>query len=116
MRILVIEDCREEQSLVAVALDGFELRFVESYAEGIRELERQIIDVILADLNTREDWRTEGLKKLLKVTNIPIVVWSGVHEHQLAKECIKLGAKDFLVKQYTDKDLIIKTLRKACER
>ena len=115
MRVLIIEDCEEEQSLIAVALDGYDLRFVNNYDEAISELEKCIIDVILADLNTGSDYRTEGLNKLLKLTDLPIVVWSGLYEHELAKECIKLGAKDFLVKQYTNKELIIKTLGKVCE-
>jgi len=72
-------------------------------------------DVILLDLVLQNSRGVDTYKSVLeKCPCIPIVIISGYE--QMAYECVKLGAQDYLVKPHINPGLIIRSLVYAIER
>jgi len=88
------------------------LNFIKKYCFGV---DTYPIDIILLDLVLPNSQGVDTYKKVYKVCpNIPIVIISG-HE-EMACQCIKLGAQDYLVKPDITPTLIQRSLKYAIER
>lgn len=73
------------------------------------------IDVILLDLVLPNSYGVDTYKSVLnRCPCIPIVIISA-HE-QIAIECVKLGAQDYLVKPHINPSVILRSLKYAIER
>ena len=85
---------------------------VNSPAAVLAKLGKQDFDVVLIDLNYRQDVITgkEGLDLLKQISaidsSIPVVVMTAYASIQLAVEAVRLGAKDFLQKPWENERLV----------
>jgi PAS domain S-box-containing protein len=74
-------------------------------------------DVILIDLSLPD---SQGISSFLtlqqKVTNVPIVVLTGLDDEDLALSAMQQGAQDYLIKGQVDASLLLRSLRYAIER
>jgi len=117
MRILSVDDSKATRQFIRRAIDVLGFEFVEAGdgKEGIKILERQKgdIDLILLDLNMPIMGGMEMLE-ILKSSDlfkgIPVTVVSTEHERGKIFEAIGKGAKNYLIKPFTQEELIGKIM------
>jgi two-component system, NtrC family, nitrogen regulation response regulator NtrX len=116
-KILVIDDeapirrtlkeiLEYEKYKVSVAAEG---------AEGLEYVNNEKFDLILCDIKMPRMDGIEVLKKLMEITDTPVVMISGHGNIDTAVECIKSGAYDFITKPLDLNRLLI-TVRNAMDR
>jgi PAS domain S-box-containing protein len=102
LRALVVEDRQSDAELLIYALrhTGFEVEWVrvETAAEYLQML-RPNIDIILADYSLPQFGALEALR-LLQASrrDIPLIIVTGTISEEVAVECMKQGAADYLLK------------------
>ena len=73
--------------------------------------EGNIPDLIIADLEMPEYngyWLLENIKSSKFFNNIPLMMLSGVDESKDRVKCLRMGAKDFMIKPFNPEELDIK--------
>ena len=117
MRILSVDDSKATRQFIKRAIDvlGFEFLEAADGKEGLAILEKEEghIDLILLD------WRMpvmDGMKMLetLKSSDlfkdIPVTFVSTEQERQKVSEAVSKGAKNYLIKPFSQEDLIGKIM------
>ncbi len=117
-RVLLIEDNPADAALVrqALAPGAFELIWHGSIAEAQPALASDAADVVLLDLSLGDSRGLETLERVHAMTDMPIVVLSGLDDEELALRAVRSGAQDFLVKGGCERALLGRSLRYAIER
>ncbi|HEY9683985.1 MAG TPA: response regulator [Drouetiella sp.] len=122
INVLIIDhntdDARLLQQLLTNSEVGqFAVECIENLQDGLQRLKTGGIDVLLLDLSMPE---SQGIKTFLTVRketdNIPIVVLTGLDEHAIALEAVRLGAQDYLVKRDLNSNWLSRTLLYSIER
>ena len=114
----------QDQAALLIALLGdatdelFSVEHVERLGKGLDRLVRGGIDAIILDLFLPD---SRGLDTLAKVHShsptVPIVVLIGLQDRQVARQAIREGAQDYLVKgNLLDTDRLSRAIRYAIER
>ncbi|MBI1881941.1 MAG: response regulator [Chloroflexi bacterium] len=122
IRILLIEsnpgDARLLQELLAEAgSDGFTLTLVDGLATGLERLTEGRFDVVLLDLSLPDGQGVETLRRLqADVSEVPVVVLTGLEDEALGVQLIQAGAQDYLVKGQVSGPLLLHSVRYAIER
>jgi PAS domain S-box-containing protein len=102
LRVLIVEDRQSDAELLIYALQhsGFTLDWVRvETASEYLVLLRPEIDVILADYSLPQFGAVEALRLLQeRGLDIPFIVVTGTISEQVAVECMKQGAADYLLK------------------
>jgi DNA-binding NtrC family response regulator len=112
-RVLIADDQPEVLKALSFicSAEGYQTVTVNSPAAVLAKLGKEDFDVVLIDLNYRQDIVTgkEGLDLLKQIrtidSSIPVVVMTAYASVQLAVEAIRLGAKDFLQKPWENERL-----------
>lgn len=103
LRLLVIEDERTDYELYLRQLTKAELRFesdfVQTQEEFLASLDKKEYDIVLADYRLG-DWTGMDALRLMrqKGNHTPFILLSGVLGDELAVDCIKQGASDYVLK------------------
>lgn len=113
-RVLIADDQPEVLRALSFicSAEGYETVTVNSPAAVLAKLGKEDFDVVLIDLNYRQDVETgkEGLDLLKQIraidSSIPVVVMTAYATIQLAVEAVRLGAKDFLQKPWENERLL----------
>jgi len=122
MRVLLIEDnpgdTRLIQELLAEAPGGpFVLESVERLGEGLERLTRGSYGAILLDLHLPD---AVGLDTLLqthtRISDVPIVVLTGLDDESVGIEAMHQGAQDYLAKCDLTSEVLTRSLRYAIGR
>lgn len=103
LKVLLIEDNPDDAELVERALGArqseFLLDWVERLHEGTQRLGREPYSVVLLDLNLPD---RNGLDTFLDLhasaPEVPVVILSGLDDEAVAREGVRRGAQDFLLK------------------
>lgn len=105
MEILLVDDDQVDRDLVKRTLkkSSLEVNIVEAVTvdEGLSHFRENVFDLILLDYRMP---RRDGIEMIVELRNEPkdestaIVMMSASENEELALECIKAGAQDFLVK------------------
>ncbi len=119
--VLLIEDNPTDALAIKIMLESAELPFALETANklttGMEILTEKDIDIILLDLGLPD---TKGLKTFDKLQvgspDVPIVIYTGLEDEELAIKALKKGAQDYLVKGKIDSGLLMRALRYAIER
>lgn len=103
IRILVVEDRPEDRELIEYELTRakvrFESRVVETREDFLRELRDFHPDVVLSDFSLPQFDALEALAILRRhEPQIPFVLVTGAHSEEVAVECMKRGADDYIMK------------------
>ena len=117
-RLLVVDDeptiC--DALRVALSSDGYTVQAVENAMQAIAELERQEVDLVLADLSLP---RVSGLELLDRVKKswpgVEVIVITGQGSIATAVDAIKRGAYHYVTKPFTA-DEILHLVGQALER
>ena len=120
--VLLIEDDADEAWLLNAALrdagaDDIEIVHVDRHADGIRLLREQSFDAVLLDLSLPDSDGIEGVEAVLRTAGTaPVLVLTGLQDDSVAKEAIRLGAQDYLVKSPRVYGAVPRVLRYTLER
>lgn len=122
IRILLVEDSRINAKIVHGFLaegrsDVYEVVDARSLAEALDALEKAPFDVVLLDLMLpdSDDMATVDAVRA-KVPDTAIVVLTASADTKTAKEALRHGSQDFLIKGAFDGDLLRHSIRYAVER
>jgi two-component system, cell cycle sensor histidine kinase and response regulator CckA len=102
-RLLLLEDFPEDAELVAHELRRAGFRFetlrcesAESFAES---LEKWLPDIIIADYSLPSFTALDALRMLReRARDVPLILVTGSQREEVAVECIKQGAVDYILK------------------
>ena len=120
--ILIIEDNPGDQLLLRENLLGTnllidEIIMAETIAEGIQHLSEQNFAVIFLDLFLPDSSGLDTFLELIKANSrIPVIIYSGLSDTQIALQAIAAGAQDFLIKGDYTCSLLEKTVLYSIER
>jgi DNA-binding NarL/FixJ family response regulator len=122
IRVLIIEDNPGDARLIGEILSSvqnarLELHFVGDLKSGLQALREKSIDVVLLDLNLPDAWELEGLRRLSDVhPNIPIIALTDADVPQIILDAIKIGARDYFVKDRIESDALIAAILEQAAR
>lgn len=122
LNTLIIEDNLGDARLVRALLEeehdiGFNLFHAARLGEGLALLEENEIDVVLLDLNLPDSTGMNSVRKLKPYSNqVPIIVLTGLEDHEVALEAVGEGAQDFIVKNQMEAGTLVRSIRYAVER
>ena len=116
LRVLVVDDNDYDADLVSEYLMGvssmeFEIQRAKRLEHAINLIALAPPDIILLDLGLPDSHGTETFARLrTSASSIPLVVFTGHDDVDIATTLIKAGAQDFLVKGLFDDDALVRTL------
>ena len=121
MCLLLLEDDPRFAELVlhllAEAAPEFEVEHVGRLSTALARLARQSFDLIVTDLDLPDSNGPATIRHLQRAApNVPLVVLSGDGDLQVALECIREGADEFLVKGTLGFQALSRLIRLALER
>jgi two-component system, NarL family, sensor histidine kinase UhpB len=122
IRVLLVEDNPGDARLIremlaAAAVQDFTVEWVTRLADGLEQLGQNQIDVVLLDLGLPD---SRGLDTFIKAheqaPQVPFVVLTGLADEDLALSAVQKGAQDYLYKDETNPNLLLRAIRYATER
>lgn len=123
LRVLVVEDSITVQKMVQKMLHprsgvDFEIQECVNLTDAQERLRRLGADVVILDLTLPESTGVETVSRVREIDkDIPIVVFTGCEDDNLAVAAMHLGADDFLVKREVRQgSLLARTLIYAVEK
>ncbi|AQL41383.1 hypothetical protein BV210_01030 [Halorientalis sp. IM1011] len=106
-----------QQSSLTGGGSGPDINHVERLEAGFDALADDSYDVVFLDLGLPESSGIATLERFVdRHTTVPVVVLTGLDNHERAIEAIQRGAQDYLVKDEIDGDTLARSLRYAIER
>src|SRR5215510_13147852 len=123
-RVLLVEDQLSDAILVRRSLrrangDGerFDVRHANTLAQGLEHLHRDRVDVLLLDLCLPDSEGPSTVTRLRERDGrVPLVVFTGADDPELAALAFEAGADEYLVKDGLQEELLRRTIRHAIER
>jgi len=122
VRILLVEDnpidARSLRDMIREACSGpFHLEHADRLSRALELLAAKEFDVVLLDLSLPD---ARGLETVAQVhtraPKAPIVVMTSLDDEAVAARALRAGAQDYLVKGRVSGDLLVRSVRYACER
>jgi DNA-binding response OmpR family regulator len=110
-RILIADD--EEgirESLNLILGDAYDLDFATDGEEALAKLEKQTYAAALLDIKMPKLDGLEVLRRLKGANGTPILMLTAYQSVELAKEAVKLGARDYLPKPF-ERDRILSAVQ-----
>ena len=125
-RVLLIEDEPEDINTIQTILGdvksaffqrGFELVCRETLTKAKKILLKREFDIILLDLMLPDSRHMNSLQELREiVVNTPIIVQTALEDEVIAVKALELGARGYLPKVASDRNLLLYAIRSAIER
>ena len=105
LKILLVEDLQEDVELIQRELRKFPqdiiYKVVDNKDDFIKELKEFFPDIILSDYNLPQFSGLEAIEIVKEFNNdIPIIIVTGSINENVAVECMKRGAWDYVIKEY----------------
>lgn len=120
VEVLLIEDnpvdARVFREIFDQASGTFSVSTVQSLADAIKALRSKAFGVAVVDLNLPDSRGLETLKAIRQVSDLPMIVFTGIADEAVAIEALRLGAQDYLKKSELDARIVPRALRYAMER
>ncbi len=103
--VLVVDDAEENLVLMQGFLGhrGFEVRFALSGEEALSMIEASLPDIVLLDLvlpQMNGFQVCERLKRDFRTRHIPVIIITGISDHEANIKALEAGADDLLVKPF----------------
>jgi len=120
-KILLIENEEFLRKLYSefLSMSKYQVITAENGKDGITKLESFIPELIILDIKMPVMDGPEFLrviKKNIKLRDIPIIILTGVSEYAYIKECLELGANDYVEKTTHPVDLLNMVERMLSEK
>lgn len=122
IQVLLVEDSESDAELFEVYLEqvrttDYQVKVVETLADGLGVLKSQSVDIILADLNLPDSFGIDTCRRLhAAAPAVPIIVLTGLADEEKALEAMQVGAQDYLVKGEIAANILSRSIRYAIER
>ena len=120
VEVLLIEDnpvdARVFREIFDQASGAFRVSLAQSLADAINALRSKTFGVAVVDLNLPDSRGLETLKAIRQVSDVPMIVFTGISDEAVAIEALRLGAQDYLKKSELDARVVPRALRYAMER
>ena len=123
-RVLLVEDEALDALAVTRSLrpeagwrERFDVRCTRTLAQGLEQLGRAPVDVVLLDLCLPDSDAEQTIARIRALDRrTPLVVFTGCEDAEVAARAFEAGADDLLVKGDLEPGLLRRTLRHAIER
>jgi DNA-binding response OmpR family regulator len=104
-KILIVEDDSFLLQMYATKLEkaGYDVKSAIDGIQGLKKVKEYLPDLILLDLvMPGQDgfYFLEELKKDMDIKLIPVIILSNLSAREDVQRCLKLGAKDYLIKAH----------------
>ena len=121
IKVLLIENNTENfasaRELTEEGTYKFDVICAKTLVEGLECFKKDIIDVVLLDLDLPDSNGLEALKKIkAKASQVPVIVLTASKDDDFAVKAIREGAQDSLTKKQIDSDFLGRSIRYAIER
>jgi signal transduction histidine kinase len=122
LRIGLVEDNPGDARLIQEMLreppiTQFRLTLSTRVDELLESLDRDPIEILLLDLGLPDSQGMDTFHRINdRAPGLPIVIFSGADDEQLASEAVSCGAQDYLVKGRINSFLLKRAIRYAMER
>ncbi|MBN2352173.1 MAG: PAS domain S-box protein [Spirochaetales bacterium] len=123
VNVLLIEDNPADARLFrehlrdAAAPGQFEIRVAPTLTEGLAQIKETNPKVVFLDLGLPDSQGLETYQVLRRAQpNVPVIIFSGTRDEELAVQAVQAGAQDYLFKGETTGTLIMRAARYAVER
>lgn len=122
IKILLIEDNPGDarlimEELLTVKVARFDLVLAERLSQGLKYLAEGNIDIVLLDLSLPD---SNGIDTFLRIfeqkPDVPVVVLTGYDDESFAKNALRHGAEDYLIKGQVYGTLLARSIQYAIER
>src|SRR4030042_4762247 len=105
IRILNVEDVPTDSELarreIQKVIPSFDFRRVETREEYLQALDEFNPHIVVSDYNLPAFNGLSALRLLLERTSlIPLIIFTGSMNEDIAVECMKAGATDYVIKEY----------------
>ncbi len=120
-RILLVEDNPGDVRLVQETLgagdETYTVEHVTRVDESVDLLDAGNIDLILLDLSLPDSAGLESFDRLrAQSPDVPIVILTGADDLEVAREAVRKGAQDYLIKGKLEGNLLLHAVHYAAER
>ena len=122
IRVLLIEDNADDAVLIKRLLSGamkvpYEIEHAELLAQGVELLKHGGFDVVLVDLGLPDGGGLRTFERAhAQAPGVPVIVFTGDDNDEIAVEAVRMGAQDYLVKGAVNGTLLGRAIRYAIER
>jgi len=128
IRVLLIEDDQADAFLIqemllepAAGRNGAAgnavIQHVPRLEDGLGLVAEGGFDIIISDLGLPDSQGLATVKKLVAAArDCPVVVLTGLADHEVGLEAVNAGAQDYLVKGQVNGEMLIRSIRYAIER
>ena len=121
-RILLVDDDEDDYIVTRDLLKEaersiFQLEWVDNYELALKAIANQQHDAYLFDYHLGKDNGLELLREAIKIgCQQPIILLTGLGDHDIDQQAMKIGAEDYLVKGQIDTPLLERSIIHAIER
>ncbi len=121
IRLLLLEDNLGDARLIREQLardeNFFDVLFATNLSEGLEILRNQNFDAALLDLELPDSGGLKTIESLLsRNPSLPVIVLAGHDDENMAREAVRRGAQDYLIKGSTSISFLPRIIRYAMER
>ena len=122
LKVLLVDDDEIDRLLVQRSLrqarPAVSVTEAEDAKTSVELLQDRRFDCVLLDFSLGDAWGLEVLKEYKKhdLNDTPVVMLSGLEDENLAIECLKQGAQDYLLKSEVNARTLLRSIRYAIER
>src|SRR5512140_1599252 len=115
--VLYIEDNDDDALLYRRMLsrEGFDVELARGLDEATQLLRNNRFDAVLLDLRLGESTGIETLRAVRKMTDLPVIVLSGTEDFHTVLDSIKAGARDYFVKDRTERYALKNAIQSSIE-
>lgn len=122
LRVLVVEDVEADRALILETLASgtggrLVLRGATTLADAEAALAAATFDVVLLDLNLPDATGLDTIRRVFgSGSQAAVVVLTGVDDELLARQALRAGAQDYIVKGHADSATLLRAIAYARER
>jgi len=122
IQVIAIEDNPDDAELIRRMLEkvrepSFTFFWAQRLSEGLQLMRERAFDIVLLDLGLPD---SKGMESVLDIRrqspNIPIIVFTGLDDDEVAIKALHLDVQDYLTKGKIDRNLLARSIRYAIER
>ena len=120
-RILVVEDNQADGAILRAnlkkAFPQAEVHESTDLSGALALLQREKIDFIILDLNLPDSRGIKTLQEIIQLRpHLAVLIHSGDEDSELARESLKLGAQDYLIRGRANADSLKRIIEYSLER
>jgi DNA-binding response OmpR family regulator len=107
-RLLVVDDDKKLCRLIKDYLEpmGYEVMTVHTGTEGLAKAAQEKLDAVILDIMMPEMDGLEVLRRLRAVSNVPVLMLTGLGEESDRIVGLEMGADDYLPKTFSTRELL----------